>query len=157
MSIKEGIGLEIHRKFFDDEIQNILLYQQNLSFKQMTKTPAEYEHWTTLRQGMYYRMKHNLDTDMLFKVDRMSMANSREVRAPFLYPDLFDASLQLSDELLFDNKSGKKIISTIMKDRLPDSVLNHPKSGFSNPLHKYQNKHYKSLSNELLNDKNPSF
>ena len=54
--------------------------------------PPEADRWSPLRKIMYYRTIHTLPVNMLVKVDRMSMANSLEVRAPFLDPDLFDAS-----------------------------------------------------------------
>ena len=104
---------------------------------------------------MFHRLKHTLTTDMLIKVDRMSMANSLEVRAPFLSPALYEASLNLTDELLYANGVGKRIIRAVMKDRLPESVFNHPKSGFSIPLHKYQNEAYQALSDELLGPDGP--
>lgn len=157
MKGEEAISLEIHRMFFDDELQKLLTEKHIPNFSQLTKTPPGFKNWSSLRKSMYYRIKHNLVTDMLIKVDRMSMANALEVRAPFLDPDLFDASLKLSDDLLFDGKTGKKIIREVMKDKLPDSVFNHPKSGFSIPLHKYQNEAYEKLSQELLIPSNPLF
>ena len=157
MKGEEGISLEIHRMFMDEEMQKILSEKQDFAFDQFLKTPPTFKNWSSLRKSMYHRIKHNLVTDMLIKVDRMSMANSLEVRAPFLDPDLFKASLRLSDELLYDGKTGKKIIREIMKSKIPDSVFNHPKSGFSIPLHKYQNETYRKLSEELLDKSNPLF
>jgi asparagine synthase (glutamine-hydrolysing) len=87
---------------------------------------------------------------MLPKVDRMSMANSLEVRAPFLDPDLFEASSKLKDEFLIKNGKGKYIIRELMKEYLPNVVFDHPKQGFSVPLHKYQNDVYHSLAKKLI-------
>ena len=157
MKGEEGISLEIHRMFMDDEMHRIFAKKHDFIFDQFIKTPTKFKTWSPLRKSMYHRIKHNLVTDMLIKVDRMSMANSLEVRAPFLDPDLFNASLRLSDELLYDGTTGKKIIREIMKDKIPDSVFNHPKSGFSIPLHKYQNQVYQALSEKLLNKTNPLF
>lgn len=154
---EKSISIEIHRMFFDEEIQDMWPEEKNFDLPQFTTTPKGYNSWSNLRKAMYYRIKHKMVNDMLIKVDRMSMANSLEVRAPFLDVDLFEASLQLEDHLLLDGKIGKKIIREVMKTKLPESVFNHPKRGFSIPLHKYQNEAYAKLSDKLLDKSNPIF
>lgn len=111
--------------------------------------------WSPLRQIMYVRLKQNLPLNMLVKVDRMSMANSLEVRAPFLDPDLFEASTRIPDEFLIKNGVGKYIVRAIMREELPDSVFNHPKMGFAIPLHRYQNDDYHALADQLLRRDHP--
>jgi asparagine synthase (glutamine-hydrolysing) len=106
---------------------------------------------TILRNSMLYRLKYDLPLDMLVKVDRMSMANSLEVRSPFLDPILFEASCKLPDKFLRNNGLGKLVIREMMKDELPELVFNHPKSGFSIPLHKFKNDEFIDLANSLLN------
>ena len=108
-----------------------------------------------LRQIMNYRLKYNLPSNMLVKVDRMSMANSLEVRAPFLDPILFQASLRLPGNMLLRNGLGKYILRKMMKEHLPKSVFDHPKQGFAIPLHTYQNKQYRALANSLFSKKHP--
>ena len=117
--------------------------------------PLEYKKWSDLRKIMHYRLVHTLPANMLIKIDRMSMANSLEVRAPFLDPDLFDTSTKLPDRFLIQGGLGKWIIREMMKDDLPAEVFNHPKTGFSIPLHKYQNDSFKALAQRLLFDENP--
>ena len=85
----------------------------------------------------------------------MSMANSLEVRAPFLDPDLFDASAKIPDHLLIRNGRGKYVIRQLMQKELPKSVFDHPKTGFSIPLHHYQNDEFRRLTDELLSTSNP--
>ena len=104
---------------------------------------------------MYYRLVHNLPLDMLVKVDRMSMANSLEVRAPFLDVDLFNAAVRLPDHLLIRDGKGKHIVRELMRDELPRSVFDHPKSGFSIPLHHYQNDCFRRLVSELIHTGSP--
>ena len=104
---------------------------------------------------MYYRTQHTLPANMLVKVDRMSMANSLEVRAPFLDRDLADAAATLPDHLLVHGATGKYILREIMKNDLPEAVFSHPKQGFNIPLHTYRNKAYQQLAKRLLLDENP--
>ncbi|MEL7424175.1 MAG: asparagine synthase (glutamine-hydrolyzing) [Bacteroidota bacterium] len=110
---------------------------------------------SSLREIMHYRTAHTLPTNMLVKVDRMSMANSLEVRAPFLDPDLFAAAAQLPDDLLIRGGKGKYLLRKMMRKDLPASVFDHPKQGFAIPLYKYQNEAFAALANDLLLDNNP--
>ncbi len=151
------ISMEIHRLFLEKEANDLFIDSPKTNFSLLTSFPKEYKNWSPLRKSMFYRIKHNLVNDMLIKVDRMSMANSLEVRAPFLDPDLFNASLNIHDDLLYKNGLGKIILRKMMSKHLPKSVFNHPKSGFSIPLHKYQNDNYRRLSENLLNKNNPLF
>jgi asparagine synthase (glutamine-hydrolysing) len=106
-----------------------------------------------LRNTMNYRIKFDLPLDMLIKVDRMSMANSLEVRSPFLDPDLYEASLLLPEQFLRHKGLGKVVIRRMMKNCLPEEVFNHPKSGFSIPLHDFRNNDFKVLAEELILEK----
>lgn len=151
MKGRKYISTEIHRMFFDDELEYLLKDGFGNDFNYYIDLPNTFDSWTPLRKAMFHRLRFNLVDDMLVKVDRMSMANSLEVRAPFLDPDLYEASLNISDELLMHNGVGKKIIRDIMKPHLPDIVFNHPKTGFAIPLHKFENEEYYHLVDTLIN------
>jgi asparagine synthase (glutamine-hydrolysing) len=105
-----------------------------------------------LRQLMNYRLGYSLPEDMLVKVDRLSMAASLEVRAPMLDPDLAALAMRLPDDLLIQHGSTKYILRQAVRDWLPEEVFNHPKTGFSIPLHMFQNRQYQQLCDELLLD-----
>lgn len=142
--------------FFSDAEINRLLQKEDTDFLTLLKDyPKAIQANSDLRKIMYYRNKHTLPGNMLVKIDRMAMANSLEVRAPFLDPDLYAAAAQLPDKFLIRNGKGKHIIREIMRKELPAEVFNHPKSGFSIPLHKYQNTTFKALANRLLFEENP--
>jgi len=98
----EALVMAMHYIFEPREITKIvnngLASSENLKNIQVD-LPPEWQSWTPLRQIMYYRLRYHLPLDMLVKVDRMSMANSLEVRAPFLDPDLFEASAKIPDRL----------------------------------------------------------
>lgn len=169
---KRGLGstlLDLHdipislNEFFDDAQFNSLLsskddklkYSDSRELSRLKKYPKDFEDYSPLRKIMFYRLYHTLPSNMLIKVDRMSMANSLEVRAPFLDPDLFNATLKLPDHLLIQNSKGKYLIRKIMQKYLPKEVFDHPKQGFNIPLFKYQNTAFKTLAKKLLFDENP--
>jgi asparagine synthase (glutamine-hydrolysing) len=136
---------ETHALFDYEEIESY--------FKNSLNYPALFQYdksESLLRNAMNYRIKYDLPLDMLTKVDRMSMSNSLEVRNPFLDPILFEASCKLPEKFLRKNGIGKLVLRKMMENELPREVFDHPKSGFSIPLHDFRNNEFKNLASELL-------
>jgi asparagine synthase (glutamine-hydrolysing) len=78
-----------------------------------------------------------LQEDILVKIDRASMATSLEVRSPFLDPELVDFALGLPVNLRLRGRTGKYVLRTLMRGRLPDVLLDRPKLGFGVPLNQW--------------------
>lgn len=94
-----------------------------------------------------------LQGDMLPKVDMMSMANSLEVRTPFLDYRVVDFAFSIPTEFKIDNKRRKKILVDAFQDLLPNELLNRPKKGFEIPLLGWFKKELKSIiEDELLSE-----
>ena len=88
-------------------------------------------------QALYFEATANLTGDMLVKVDRMSMANSLEVRCPMLDHELAGARRRHSAQLEDPQRQGKYCFIEAMKNRLPEVVWNRPKRGFSVPIREW--------------------
>ncbi|OFX00336.1 MAG: asparagine synthase (glutamine-hydrolyzing) [Alphaproteobacteria bacterium RIFCSPHIGHO2_12_FULL_63_12] len=71
---------------------------------------------------------------MLTKVDRASMANGLEVRAPFLDHRLAEWALRLPPRLKLGAGGGKLLLKAAQEDRVDRAILYRPKRGFSPPL-----------------------
>ena len=69
----------------------------------------------------------------LQKSDRMTMANSQELRAPLLGKKVIDSAMEFSNQDL-RNMPRRDIIRFLLNKSVPESVLNAPKHGFSVPL-----------------------
>jgi len=82
----------------------------------------------------YLDMKTYLPADILVKVDRASMANSLEVRAPLLDHKLIEWISGLSPDLKLRGREGKYVFKKAMEPLLPDDILYRPKMGFGVPL-----------------------
>ncbi len=82
----------------------------------------------------YVDIKTYLPGDILTKVDRASMANSLEIRAPFLDHQFADWTAGLSSKLKLRGREGKYILKRALESRLPHDVLYRPKQGFAVPL-----------------------
>jgi len=88
----------------------------------------------TLSQAMYWEATANLTGDMLVKVDRMSMANSLEVRSPLLDHELAELAATIPHAWKISGGQGKRILLEALGDRLPPALLHRPKWGFAVPL-----------------------
>ena len=103
----------------------------------LRKTFAEYllpEDADILSQVMYFETAVNLPGDMLVKVDRMSMANSLEVRCPLLDQEVAAVAAAIPHRWRIRNGRGKDFLIRALADRLPPALLTRPKMGFSVPL-----------------------
>ena len=87
-----------------------------------------------LSQALYFEATAKLTGDMLVKVDRMSMANSLEVRCPLLDHELAELAARIPHAWKLSQVMGKLILLKALGDRLPPEILNRKKMGFSFPL-----------------------
>ena len=93
-------------------------------------------------------------SDMLVKVDLMSMANSLEVRSPFLDHEIVDFAFSLPTCYKIDKSMKKKIVQDAFRKYLPAELYNRPKHGFEIPLLDWFRKELRSMiTGDLLNDK----
>lgn len=76
----------------------------------------------------------SLEGDMLVKVDRTSMLNSLECRAPFLNKNLWAYVYSLPENFLLNGWNKKFILKEAFKDRFPEGFLEKSKSGFGAPV-----------------------
>jgi asparagine synthase (glutamine-hydrolysing) len=89
-------------------------------------------------------------SDMLVKVDMMSMANSLEVRSPFLDYKVVDFAFGLPESYKIDGSLKKKIVQDAFRDMLPAELYNRPKQGFEIPLLDWFRKELWGLINDDL-------
>ncbi len=95
-------------------------------------------------------LKYYLQDDILFKVDRASMYNSLEVRAPFLDFCLADFVNSLPLNYKLRGLRTKYILKELMKGKLPREIINRPKKGFGVPLTLWLKKDLKDYMLENL-------
>jgi asparagine synthase (glutamine-hydrolysing) len=90
-----------------------------------------------------------LTNDMLTKVDMMSMANSLEVRVPFLDHDVVNLVFSMAENFKIDQHQRKKILKDAFREMLPAELYHRPKQGFEVPLLSWFRK---ELKDTILND-----
>lgn len=87
-----------------------------------------------LSQALFFETTQNLPGDLLTKVDRMSMANSLEVRCPLLDHELAELASGIPHAWKIKGGRGKYILLRAIADRLPAPLLTRRKMGFGVPL-----------------------
>src|SRR5262249_53878941 len=85
-------------------------------------------------RSQYIDLQTWLPGRMLVKVDRASMANSLEVRTPFLDHELIEWAASLPVHLKIKGNIGKYVLKKALEPQLPAQILYGSKQGFSPPL-----------------------
>ncbi len=104
----------------------------------------------TMNSILLSDMELVLVNDMLTKVDLMSMANSLEVRTPFLDYNVVDFAFTLPEQFKIDKHQRKKIVKDAFRSYLPDELYTRNKQGFEVPLLTWFRTELKSTIDELL-------
>ena len=153
---------DLHSQFSAKEIECLIpqlseyQFPQNYDVYNYPNEKKEMKLISSMRYSEYYGMLQKT----LRKVDLASMANSLEVRVPFLNKKLIEASYTLDPYLNygpnFGKNSGKKhLLKTILKDQLPSIDISNIKKGFSIPFRNILNdslfdEFYETLSDRTL-------
>jgi asparagine synthase (glutamine-hydrolysing) len=82
----------------------------------------------------YWLLKVSLPDDMLCKADRATMANSLEVRTPFLDHRIVELLASVHVDVKLKGFTRKNILRLSMGKMLPRKILNAGKHGFTMPL-----------------------
>ena len=118
--------------FSDVEKRRFFLYSDS---EPLATTIASRLHGSRLQRALDFDQHYYLPDDILYKVDRMSMAHSLEVRPPFLDPRIVDFANSLPDRFKLRRSQSKYVLRRLMKGKLPKSALQRPKVGFDIPIH----------------------
>jgi asparagine synthase (glutamine-hydrolysing) len=103
-------------------------------FRAVDRALAAAAAGTPVERAVYTALKVSLPGDMLVKVDRMSMANSLEVRVPLLDHVLAEFVAQIPVSVRFPRWRLKALLKDTMADSLPPELFRHRKHGFTIPL-----------------------
>ncbi len=91
--------------------------------------------------------------DMLVKVDLMSMANSVEVRCPFLDHHVVEYAFSLPADYKINGSGRKKIVKDAFRKLLPEEIYHRSKQGFEIPMLRwFRNELNSFIFEDLLNE-----
>jgi len=123
---------ELRAALFSDQLRRDLQSYRPSSVVKQHLAAAETED--PIQQAQYADLKTYLPGDILVKVDRASMANSLEVRNPFLDHRLVESALNLAPEQKVRGSAGKMILKEALTPYFDRAFLHRRKMGFSMPL-----------------------
>ncbi|MBC9811124.1 asparagine synthase (glutamine-hydrolyzing) [Crocinitomicaceae bacterium CZZ-1] len=86
-----------------------------------------------LKSIQYMDVKCFMGELVLTKIDRASMANSLEVRVPFLDHELFEYVFKLDEKTYFRKDQTKYLLYKNIEQQLPKEILERKKQGFVGP------------------------
>jgi len=117
------------------------LFSKNVEMEDLYSEVVDY--WDMCKQTsiidktLFLYTKLYLQDDILVKVDRASMMNSLEVRAPFLDIELVDLIRTIPHQYKYRNGERKYILKKALEPVLPKDILYRKKKGFGIPLGKW--------------------
>lgn len=103
-----------------------------------------------LDQMLYADTKVWLADDILLKADKMTMANSLELRVPFLDHKLVEFCAGLPPKLKLNGQWGKFLLRESMREMLPKEILWRPKKGFPVPTARWLRGPLRELTHDVL-------
>lgn len=121
--------------FQTEDINNLLKTNyQKLDLFDYYKTKTNIPNPKSLNDFMTVDRYLSLEGDMLVKVDRTSMLNSLECRAPFLNRELLEFTMSLPEDFLLKKWNKKYILKEAFKEDFPKGFLEKSKQGFGVPV-----------------------
>ena len=123
------------RIFRPDEMGFYRRYDAAVSHTDVTK--AHYlatSHLDDTARMQYVDLFTWLRGDILVKADKMTMANSLELRVPFLDIEVFDVAAGITLDQKITRETTKYALRRALRDIVPAHVLNRAKLGFPVPI-----------------------
>ncbi|PCH98528.1 MAG: asparagine synthase (glutamine-hydrolyzing) [Bacteroidetes bacterium] len=137
-------------ELLDNRLHEFIPSDSNWFYKQHFKGNSD-----TVKTFQYMDVKCFMAELVLTKIDRASMANSLEVRVPFLDHELFECIFKLNDKSYFKPEITKFALHENIVKHLPPRIMDRKKQGFVGPDIYYMDMGwYKSilLSGSLISD-----
>jgi asparagine synthase (glutamine-hydrolysing) len=103
-----------------------------------------------LSRLLYVDLKTWLPNDILVKVDRMSMANSLEVRAPLLDHRVIEFAATVPSGWKYRGRTSKYLLKRYLDGQVPRSAVYRPKRGFEIPVAAWLRGPLAPLAEDLL-------
>jgi asparagine synthase (glutamine-hydrolysing) len=103
-----------------------------------------------LNAMLYIDSKTWLPDDLLVKADKMTMANSIELRVPLLDHKILEFAGTLPERFKVHNFSTKIILKNAFKGIVPTEIIKRKKTGFPVPYEKWLREEYKGQLSDLL-------
>lgn len=124
------------RSFSDAQLRAVLPgFRQEWTHTDVTAPVyAASQGWDPVARMQHIDLFTWLRGDILVKADKMTMANSLELRVPFLDPEVFAVASRLPLDQKITRTTTKFALRRALEPIVPAHVLNRPKLGFPVPI-----------------------
>lgn len=160
LSLDPAKAFYVTNTFLDDRVWALLLnseFRHELGdYHPSELTEQRYhecESGDHLAKLLYTDMTTFLPGGILVKADRMSMANSLELRSPLLDYRVIEFANSLPSQLKFSRGEKKIVLREALEPLLPPAILNRRKMGFSTPLAEWFRTDLRELAEHYLLNK----
>jgi asparagine synthase (glutamine-hydrolysing) len=106
-----------------------------------------------LDQMLYIDTKTWLPDDLLVKADKMTMANSLELRVPLLDHKVLEFAASLPSHYKLKGFATKHILKEALSKRVPKAILERKKTGFPVPYESWLRNDFKDFTHSILTDR----
>ena len=148
LSMNSVFSPQMKLALFSNEVKSGLVNQGSLECADAHFDQTDALH--ALDKSLYVDTKMWLPDDMLTTFDKMSMANSLEVRVPFLDEDLADFVATIPAGLKLHRFTTKYILKQAVQGLIPENVIKKKKKGFPAPMNDWFRKDMKRYLTDIL-------
>jgi asparagine synthase (glutamine-hydrolysing) len=133
-----------------DLLQHLNQGQAAVVLKQYFDHAGNYDR---VNRMLYVDTKTWLTDDLLLKADKMTMANSIELRVPLLDHKLLEFAASLPGHYKVRGFTTKYIAKKVLNKRVPQAILDRRKTGFPVPYSSWLRKEMKAWVSDVLLDR----
>lgn len=123
------------------------------TFEPFRRLQSQVRGQSTLDAMLYIDTKTWLPDDLLIKADKMTMANSLELRVPLLDHRVLEFAAALPSNLKVHGFTTKYLAKKALGRRVPKSILDRPKAGFPVPYEPWLRNDLRDWVYEVLFDR----
>ncbi|MBO8164150.1 MAG: asparagine synthase (glutamine-hydrolyzing) [Brevibacillus sp.] len=139
---------EMKEQVVAESIHHSPAYQSPLTVTdQIYKRAADYDDVTKMQ---FLDIHTWLRGNILMKADKMTMANSLELRVPFIDPRVFEFAATIPTKYKIANGTTKHVLREAMKEFLPPEIKTRPKLGFPVPTRYWLKQAFYKWAKELI-------
>ena len=140
------------KKLILDNRPSLHISNASESYKELIlKNGSDNDFITNLQ---YLDLQTYMVDSVLTKVDRASMMNSLEVRAPFLDTRVVDLANHMPTSFKLNGLTRKYILKKLMEGKLPGDIIYRKKKGFGVPIGEWIKGDLKGLIEKSLSENN---
>lgn len=141
------------------QVEEIIKQKLRSGYQANSETKKHFKGSSIIKSKQLVDLNVFMQKDILLKGDRMSMAQSLEVRVPFLDLEVYNIARKLDDSLKIQNGLTKYVLRMAAKENLPEEWYNRPKKGFPVPFRYWlrEDDFYNKFKEVFIDDQTEKF